>query len=265
LTKQALPFVIGYGLFAIYYRIDVLMLSIYQGDTPVGIYSAAYKLTDPLLFIPGALASTLMPIMSKQYLGDKEKLNSTYLLSTKYILALMLPVFFGIYLLSEDIITFLYGSEFSGSVTALQILSFTIIFNSLNSIQSSLLTSANRQEFTTFSIGICCVLNIVLNMILIPNYSYIGASFATLVSVIILFSMQFYFIYLKFSLHFVNKNLFKPFIASGVMGLALVELPNLNLFNLNLFISIFIGMIIYLISVYLLKIFSKEDIRLFQK
>ncbi|AKB17615.1 flippase [Methanosarcina sp. WWM596] len=260
LIKQALPFVIGYGLFIIYYRIDVLMLSIYQGDIPVGIYSAAYKLTDPLLFLPGALASTLMPVMSKQYFSDKEKLKNTYLMSMRYILALMLPIVFGIYLLSKDIINFLYSSEFSGSIIALQMLSGTIIFNSLNSIQSSLLTSVNRQELNTLTIGICCILNIGLNVVFIPDYSYMGAAFATLVSVIALFFIEFYFIYVNLSLHFVNVDLLKLFIASGVMGLTLIKFPSLNMFTLA-----FIGGIIYIVSIFSLNVFSKDDIQLLLK
>lgn len=260
LINQALPFVIGYGLYIIYYRVDVLMLSFSQGDAPVGIYSAAYKLTDPLLFIPGALASTLMPVMSKQYLSDKEKLKSTYLMSIKYILTLMLPMVFGIYLLSEDIISFLYGSEFSGSTFALKILVGTIIFNSLNSVQSSLLTSANKQKFNTLSIGISCMLNIGLNLILIPSYSYTGAAFATLVSVFCLFLVEFYFIYRTLSLHYINKDLIKPVIASGIMGVILVKLSYLDMFLL-----ILIGAIIYTVSIFSLKIISKDDTQLFLK
>lgn len=260
LLKESLPFVIGYGLYIIYYRIDVLMLSVLQGDTSVGFYSAAYKLTDPLLFLPGALASTLMPIMSKQYISEKHKLKSTYLMSVKYIVTLMLPIVIGIYLLSEDIINLLYGPSFSGSIVSLQILVGTIIFNSLNSIQTSLLTSANRQKVTTLAIGACCVLNVILNSVLIPNYSYIGASFATLVSVIALFFIEFFFVYKILFIHYVNKDLIKPVIASGIMGLILIILP-----KINIFMMILAGIIVYTVSIFVFRIFSKSDLELFLK
>lgn len=258
LLKESLPFVIGYGLYIIYYRIDVLMLSMLQGDTSVGFYSAAYKLTDPLLFLPAALASTLMPVMSKQYLSEKHRLKDTYLRSVKYIVTLMLPIVIGIYLLSEDIINLLYGSSFSGSIVALQILVGTIIFNSLNSIQTSLLTSTNRQKLTTLAIGACCILNIILNLVLIPDYSYIGASFATLISVIALFLIEFFFVYETLSIHYLNKDLIKPVMASGVMGLILIKLP-----EINIFVLIIAGIITYTVSIFIFRVFSKSDLELF--
>ncbi|SDF24808.1 Membrane protein involved in the export of O-antigen and teichoic acid [Methanolobus vulcani] len=254
LFKECLPFIAGYALFIIYYRIDILMLSKMVGNTAVGLYSAAYKLTDPLLFLPGALASTMMPVMSKLYHENVSKLNYTYSLGCKYILQLMLPITMGLFLLSDRIIHLLYSADYNYSVITLQILSLTVIFNSINSIQSSLLTSSNRQKMNTISVGICCVINIILNIILIPLYSYNGAAIATLISVILLFISESIFIYKSFSYIPLNKSSFMIILSSVIMGLVLSMLP-----KINMFLTIIICAVLYLCLLVLFKSISGDD------
>ena len=259
LFKQCLPFIVGYALFVIYYRVDILMLSKMQGNSAVGLYSAAYKITDPLLFLPGALASTMMPVMSKQYHENISKLNYTYSLGSKYILQLMLPITVGLYILSDKIISLLYTTDYVYSILTLQILSLTLIFNSINSIQSSLLTSSDRQKMNTVSVGICCLINVALNILLIPKYSYNGAAIATLISVILLFLIELSFILKSFSFIPVNKESLKTVFSSLLMGLLLI-----NLQDINIFVAIFICAVFYFILLIILKSFSENDYTMLQ-
>lgn len=254
LLKQCLPFIAGYALFIIYYRIDILMLSKIQGNSAVGLYSAAYKITDPLLFVPGALASTMMPIMSKQYHENISKLRNIYSLCSKYILQLMLPITIGLFLLSTEIIELLYTDDYFYSILTLQILSLTLIFNSINSIQSSLLTASDRQKMNTISVGICCLINVALNMLLIPIHSYNGAAIATLISVILLFFIESTFIFKSFSFLPLNGESLKIIFSSLLMGLLLINLPKINIF---LIISICAAF--YFVLLIITKSFSEND------
>lgn len=260
LLKEAMPFIAAYALFIIYYRIDIVMLSYLKGDIAVGYYSAAYKLTDPLIFLPGALASTLMPVMSRQYALQKEKVKTTYLLGSKYILALMLPITIGVFLLSGRIIDLLYGQDFVKSTIALQILSLTIIFNSLNSIQSSLLMSTNRQKFNTIAIGVCCILNIALNILLIPQYSYMGAASATLICVIVLFLIEFAFVYSNMNFHLISRESAKAIVSAFAMGGMLQYFSNFDMVYI-----IVAGILSYMLIMFALKGFSRQDVELIKR
>jgi O-antigen/teichoic acid export membrane protein len=256
LLKQSLPFVVGYGLFVLYNRFDILMLSIMQGDAAVGFYSAAYKLTESVLFIPSALAATLMPVMAKQFDKNKSKLDKTYNLGTRYIFMLLLPITLGGIILGKDIISLIYTEDFSNSIYVFQILTLTIIFNSLNSIQTSVLVSANRQQLNNISVSACALLNITLNFLLIPKYSYIGAAYATLISVICLYSFGFYFIYTKLNMQPLNLQLSKYVVASFVMTSIILYL------EIGLISSIVIGAFVYTFAVLILKGVNKDDIQL---
>jgi O-antigen/teichoic acid export membrane protein len=254
LIQKSLPFVLGYGLFMLYHRFDILMLSMMQGDIAVGFYSAAYKLTESLLFIPGALAATLMPVLAKQFEVNKEKLRYIYCLGTKYILMLILPITIGGIILGNEIIYAIYKDEFANSILVFKVLTFTIIFNSLISIQTALLVAANKQQLNNIAVSTCAIFNIILNLILIPQYSYFGAAIATLFSVIGLYLLGFYFVHRDLQIQPLNIGLFKYIISSIGMGIVLIQV------NASLILLIIMGALIYFFLMLLFKGVSREDI-----
>jgi O-antigen/teichoic acid export membrane protein len=254
LIRKSLPFVLGYGLFMLYHRFDILMLSMMKGDAAVGLYSAAYKLTESLLFIPGALAATLMPVMAKQFDRDKDKLNYTYKLGIRYILMMILPITIGGVILGDRIISTVYGEEFLNSIVVFKVLTFTIIFNSLTSIQTAVLVAANKQQLNNISVSACAVLNIILNLLLIPQYSYAGAAVATLISVVFLYLFGFYFVHHNFRIQPLDMESFKYVLASIAMGIVVLQLET------NLVTQIIAGAIIYVFFVLLLKGFTRSDL-----
>jgi len=230
-----------------------------QGDLAVGFYSAAYKLTEPLLFLPSALTSTLMPVMASQFERSKDKLEYTYNLGTKYIFMSMLPITIGGFLLSDEIINFIYKQDFMGSCFVFKILIATIIFNSLNCIQTALLVSANKQQLNNLSVTVSAVLNIVLNLLLIPKYSYTGAGVATLISVICLYLLGFYFIYNSFAIQPLNYELVKSILASIGMGILVTKI------NLHLVYLVLFGGVAYVILIFTLNGFNKTDTEILRK
>jgi Membrane protein involved in the export of O-antigen and teichoic acid len=259
LLKESMPFIVGYALFIVYYRIDILMLSKIEGNLAVGYYSAAYKLTDPLLFIPGAFASVLMPIMARKYISDQMDLKEIYSVGSKYILQLMFPISILLYFFSEDLIHLLYTDNYYASIYTLKILSLTVILNSLNSIQNSLLVASDRQKLNTISVGVCCILNIVLNLVLIPIYSYNGAAIATLISVLFLFLIQLLFIRNELSLLPLSKHSYVIVFVSLFMGVFLSKLSGFYLVILSI-VCIFL----YIFFLYLTGNLSKKDLLIFK-
>jgi O-antigen/teichoic acid export membrane protein len=174
----------------------------------------------------------------------------------KYILMLILPVSIGGVVLGNEIIYMMYKEEFANSTLVFKILTFTIIFNSLISIQTALLVATNKQRLNNISISACAIINIILNLILIPQYSYIGAGIATLISVVGLYLFGFYFINRDLMIQPLNRELFKYVVASIVMGVVVIDV------NMHLIFQIITGVIAYVLTVLMLKGFDREDIKL---
>jgi len=260
LIKEALPIALSNVVWVIYYQTDMIMLSIMEGDVAVGIYSAAHKLFDPLLLIPTALMMSMFPIMSASFKSSNERLIKSYRLSLKYLLIMALPIVIGVTLLSDKIILLIYGRSYANSATVLQILILALVFTFANFVFLDTLIAIDKQKLHTLSLGLCTIVNVVLNFILIPILSYNGAAIATLFTNIVLFLASFYFLSKHLQLPSVYKMLIKPVISGLIMGAFIYYFTDLNLFLL-----IGLAGLVYFTALLLLKTFSEEDWNIIKK
>ena len=159
---------------------------------------------------------------------------------------------------AKDLILFIYGSGYVESIIALQILVWAIVFTFAGASYIQLLQSTNRQLIVTKISIVCLVINIILNLILIPNYSYVGASIATFFTEVVLVS---YIIFVTYKLGYgisykiVLKDLFKVLFAASIMSLFIWYFNNVNFILL-----IILGAIIYFTILYLVKGIDDVDI-----
>jgi len=260
--KEALPFGLTGTFIAIYLWIDSVMLSLIKGDEVVGWYTAAYRLILVLLSIPIAFNSALFPLMSQFHLNSKSSLRYSYEKLFKYMIIIGVPIGVGTTLLADRIILLIFGIEYTPSIVALQILVWALVLIFARTAFERLFESINKQIIVTKVFGICAILNIVLNLILIPKYSYVGAAIATLLSDLTIFIMVFIWS-LKIGYGISIKNvlniIFKVVAASLLMGFCI------EFFKNSLFIAVPLAICIYLWTLYLVNGISEDDINLFRK
>lgn len=255
--KSAWPFAAMTLLTAIYGRIDIIMLSKMAGETAVGFYSSGYRLTDMLTYIPAALTISLFPLMSRYHKTSREKLVNMHSLAFKYLAMLTIPLAVGTTLLSGKILFLIYGPEFfSGEPLAplnLIILTWAVLFTFLNYVNNYLLNSINREKAGLLVLLGGIVVNVLLNLLLIPAYSYLGAAFATLVAE--------FFVFLVFTalvrkvLYPVTPRIFvKPLIASAIMAVPIILLP-----ETGILLAVPFAALVYFVSLYLIRGFTHQD------
>jgi len=231
-----------------------------KGDAVVGWYNAAYNLARGFKPIPHLFMTALFPLMSYYYISSKESLKIAYEKSFKYLFILGLPISVGITLLSKQIILAFYGQQFNNSIIALQILSWDILLIFLYSCAAFLLVSMDKQNQMAIIAGCTALINVVLNLVLIPKYSYIGAAIATITTEIFLLTSYIYLNYRHLSQIPINNVVVKSILACGVMGLFIYQFQYINLFLL-----ISISILIYFAILFLIKGFTKDDIAIFKK
>ena len=252
--KEALPFGLSSIFVVIYFYIDSVMLSIIKGDIEVGLYNAAYRIVYLLLFIPSIYFMAVYPVMSKLYSTSKNSLKISYEHSFKYMLFIIIPIAIGTTLLSNKIILLIFGNEYIQSVSILQILIWAVFCSYLSHTPTFTLNSINKQSIYTKVVFLCMVLNVVLNLILIPKWSYNGAGIATVITEFIAFILLFRYINDFFTNPFSISTIIKPTICGIIMAIFIFYS-----YNLNIFILIFLSAIIYFTSLILIGSFSKQD------
>lgn len=188
LLKFAIPFAIA-GIFVrLYSSMDIVLLSKMADDQSVGWYSAAYKIAFALQFVGVASLASVYPAFSYYYQNSKEQLSATFTKVLYYLSILSLPLSIGVIAIADKVIEPIFGVEYMGSVPALQILMLCLPLAFLCFPIGAMLNACDRQNWNTANLGVTAIANIILNLILIPKFGYMGSAYAALLSYVIMLS-----------------------------------------------------------------------------
>ncbi|AKB46569.1 hypothetical protein MSKOL_0792 [Methanosarcina sp. Kolksee] len=259
--KEALPFGLTGVFVTIYYWIDSVMLSLMQGNEVVGLYNVAYKLIMALLFIPSVINVTIFPSMAIYYVTSRKYYALLYEKYFKYMFIIGFPIGIGTTLLANRIISLLFGEGYQNSIIALQILVWSSVAIYIGGAFARLLETSNKQMIITKCAGICMIENIILNLLFIPNYSYIGASCATVLTE--LTSLTFGIIICSKMGYTISKNnqknILKVIFSSILMSFFIVYFMDLHLLVLILLATVFYFTVLWIIGG-----FKNDDIDIFK-
>ncbi|GAI00340.1 unnamed protein product, partial [marine sediment metagenome] len=221
----------------------------------VGVFSAGFKIIIMLLIIERVFHYVFFPVISKQFIHTPEKLRSSFTFLTRLLFAITIPLTFGGIILADNLINFIYGAEFKGAIMIFRILLLYFLVAPVNTIFGYGLVSINQEHRFFKVITYTALINLILIIILGINFKGQGAALALFVSetiAIVLMNRE-----LKKFVKFKSlKHIIKPFIASIIMVIALYVLK-----HLSIIILVILGIIIYSVVFYLIKGFSKEEIR----
>ena len=199
--KKALAGSLPYGLLGIlgllYFKIDTILLSYLRGNFETGIYGAAYKFFEVITFIPAALSTALFPVLAKLQDVDNEQIKKLYFKSLKilFIISLFTVLAFLIFL---PFVIKLFMPTYFSSIQAITILSFAIPFMFCHFPAVQVLLSTNKYfKVIILNSVILLAVNIFLNIIFIPKYGFIAASWVTVLSEVLSFMIYFKFIEMK--------------------------------------------------------------------
>lgn len=251
---SALPFAMLVGFSTVYNRIDVILITKILDYTQTGLYSAAYKFYDLLAFFPAVVSHTLYPLFSSLMVeGKRGEIRTILERYLRFMAALALPIGVGGMLLAKQIIGIL-SPEFIDAAPVLAVLvwapSILFMYIVVNSLVISQLT-----KWAMVVTGVNVVVNIVGNIILLPRIGIVGAAIMTLVSEFVQGLFYFYFVRKKITdFHFFSL-IWRPIIASGVMGVVVWFVRAWPLHE-----AVLIGVVVYGFALLTLRFFEKDDV-----
>lgn len=182
LLRESLPIALSSIFVMVYFRVDVILLSLWKGEGAIGLYSASFKLTEAFTILGSAFIITLLPLASRYYKSARKSMEMAYQVSLKYLLLLMIPVSIGTLFYRHQIINILYGGEYAATSSALSILIWATTFMMLNMTITTFLISIYQQKIFTLMAFCLMVANLTFNFSLIPRFSFVGAAIATVLT-----------------------------------------------------------------------------------
>jgi len=261
--KEALPFGLSCIFITIYYWIDSVMLSLMKGNEVVGWYNVSYRLIAILIFIPGIINITFFPSMSRFHISSQSSLRLMCEKYLKSMLVIGIPIGVGTTLLADRIIFLIFNIGYIQSIIALRILIWATVFTFANAAFVRLFESIDKQVFVTKITGTSMVVNIIFNLLLIPKFSYIGASVAKVITEFTVVTLVFVFAY-KIGYGIRSKQLgeivSKVIITSLIMGIFIWYFKSLNLLML-----VPLATLLYFGMLYMIRGIDEDDIQLLIK
>jgi polysaccharide transporter, PST family len=182
LVQQCWPLLLSGVMVGIYLRIDQVMLGRMLGSEAVGIYSAGIFFSELWYVIPSAIVMSMAPVFAKTreidpllYQRQLERLFRWLALASYAAAATMT-------LISQTLVVLMFGAQYADAAGVLAVHAWTGVFVALGvaSSQYLMLEDLNRISLQRTAVG--ALLNVALNLVLIPRYGPMGAAWATLMS-----------------------------------------------------------------------------------
>lgn len=243
----------------IHNSLDLLIIGLFVGSQAAGVYEVAWQVGAPVLLVSTALGETIFPQISAWHSsGGVERVERLVSLSILPSLFFVIPAAFGAVLLSEEILSVVYGAEFAAGAIALVVIIWGKIPRAIRAITGRTLFGLNQPRNVAIASGVDIVLNIVFNLPLIYLFGITGAAVGTMASMTIGMFVRVHYLNQAIDIRVPTGELVWSVAASMLMALVVVGARTV-LEPTNV-ISLF-GLICIGAAVYLLAMVSSREIR----
>jgi len=240
------PLGLALALGTIYVRVDSVMLGFLGQIDAVGWYNAAYRVVGITIILSTLIFTSFFPVLSNAFKKSKEQAQRIYNLYQEITVIVAIPLVMGGIMLASKIILFLCGENYVSSILAFRILIIIAGVNFIYNPYGMMFVVSGKQKVILFINLIGAVINIILNIILIPCYSLYGAAIATLITYLILLFVTFVLSRHFIPFNFFYRNLLRTLgivIFSSTIMLGIVSMSFIS--SLHILLVIVLGIMIY--------------------
>jgi len=265
MIRYGTPLIISMSAFWFLNLSDRFILLLLASSNDVGVYSANYDLIEKSLnFIIILTLLPFTPIVMKKWENDGVEKTRKFIENfSRYYFSLLIIAVFLYILYLEPILELLIDPEYHDGIEILPFIALSLIFFGLFQLYQYGLLFHERTDLISRTVIIAALVNITLNIILIPEYGYMAAAWSTLFSTMILSTIVYYYsrVYFKFTIKasILIIMLFSCFSSAliGYVMIKFIDLPEL----LESIIGIAVTLTLFLIMVIGLKLFNLSEIK----
>ena len=254
--KAALPLVLLSVLVMLYVSIGIIVLSQMRGDFPTGIYTAAAKIWTVFVFIPAGMMGVYLPTMSRHFQENSTDFAKIYWYAFKYLF--IVAVFLAVtgQVIADQLVVFLYGHGFIESAYPLRILAWGMLISFLNFALVNTAVSVGKEKRLALFAFFGVLFNLILNLTLVPKWSYYGTAIASVSTELLLFILNFALIR-KLVLKEVGwGNVFAKPLLSIVVAVVVMLLVS----DLHFILRAILGGIVFTVFLFILRSFDSVEL-----
>ncbi len=241
----------------VYVVLDKTMLGVLGTNMEqVGYYTQAQKVVKIILTIVTSLGTVMLPAMSVYFAsGEKEKITSSIKTALRFIFMLSSALTFGLCAISDYFVPLFFGEGYDPVVSLIMVISpILIIIGTSNVFGKQYLLPTNQQNPFTISIVAGALVNLIMNLLLIPRFQAVGASVATVIAELTVTIVQCYYVRNQIEVYKEIIPLIK-YLCIGALMFCLIKFikPLLPCSWGSIIILIIVGVIIYFVLLLMTK------------
>ncbi len=264
--RYGVPMIGVWGISWIMGYCDRYIIAVFYDSSQVGLYDMSYKLAENTINIAiSAFTMGIMPALVYTWKkhGKKavEKQTSTAL---KYYNLIAIPAVVGLCILSRKLFGTMIDLKYSSGVGIIAIVSIGMYWNGLNGILNKIWQLNEKTKNIFYIMLVSVAVNIILNIILIPNYGIIVAAITTLISYMVTTLITMFKIRDSFTIKMPVTSLIKTIISTLVMVAILLLFDGYLNSVIGIIIEVIIGIVTYAVSSVLLKNITINEIKGFK-
>jgi O-antigen/teichoic acid export membrane protein len=173
---------------AFLYKADILLVEFFRGSTSTALYNSAIVPAEMIWFVPSVIQLAFLQHTASLWSEeDTQAINENVKIGIKYGVLSLTLFGVGLFGLAEPFLQIYFGQEYTGAATTLRVLILGTLFFGLSRVTLPVFQAIGWIRATEFTTLAALVLNISLNVALIPTYGIIGAGIGTAVSYITMF------------------------------------------------------------------------------
>jgi O-antigen/teichoic acid export membrane protein len=194
LARESWPYMLSAAAVVAYMKIDVVMLGYLSSNAETGIYSLAQKLSEVLYMVPVVLVDSAFPLLARRFLDSNVADNKHGQMLFDLAVGGSLVATLIAILLARPVINSVFGSGYESSINIFYLHAFSCIAIAMNTARHRWVAAVGLQRFVPMVTMIGLLVNVLMNLVLIPNFGAMGAAIATVVSYFLSGYMSSFFI-----------------------------------------------------------------------
>ena len=220
LVVVGVPFAIASLLYLAYTQVDQVLVFEIAGAHSAGLYGAANRMLDRALVIPASILATLFPMIAGAFRDDIARMRNLVQTAAEVLLTATVPFVCLVAVIARPLMILLFGEQFADAGPALTIFMIVFAASGFSFIAGDLVIVLGIQRRYIFYAAAGLVVNVVLNVILIPPYGFLAAAWVSLVTEVVVIGLALHRCLSLIDLRLRFGRIIRILVTSGIGGLA---------------------------------------------
>jgi O-antigen/teichoic acid export membrane protein len=258
LLRQSIPLAFAASFVVVYAQLDAVMLGDLvkkNANAQVGFYRAAGKFLLFFTVLRDSFLVAVFPVLAAVPRGDRKRMGNLVTQSVRYQL---IAAFYFIvcFIFLPRIAPKLLGEDFQETARVLPIMAAVLVPSTISITMGRVLVATGNQKRVMIATGITLLVNIGLNVLLIPRYASIGAAWAKVAGEVVVALVNVYYVQRYVAPTHMIRSTLRPALAAALVGFVLFKLPGLRLHE-----ALPLAGVLYVAGLFALRTFSAEELR----